>query len=117
MFNFCFFILCRIPKEPVLYIYTYILFVACLYKILFNGINMEDLRALSVGTQQEVVNWINENYDNNNDTDPVLIVIEWDVNTILAQRTQIINRMFKILYCTFFYIVKPYSFFLNQIFK
>ncbi|CAB5376074.1 unnamed protein product [Rhizophagus irregularis] len=48
---------------------------------------------LGVEAQQEVVNWFNANYNNNNDTDPVLIVIEWDVNTNLVQRTQIINHI------------------------
>ncbi|GET62606.1 hypothetical protein RIR_jg23032.t1 [Rhizophagus irregularis DAOM 181602=DAOM 197198] len=48
---------------------------------------------LGVEAQQEVVNWFNANYNNNNDTDPVLIVIEWDVNTNLVQRTQIMNHI------------------------
>ncbi|CAB4422611.1 unnamed protein product [Rhizophagus irregularis] len=76
-----------------IYIYIYTLFVACLYKILFNEINMENLKVLGVEAQQEVVNWFNANYNNNNDTDPVLIVIEWDVNTNLVQRTQIKNHI------------------------
>jgi hypothetical protein len=116
-FDFCFFILCRIPKEPVLYIYIYTLFVACLYKILFNEINMEDLKVLGVETQQVVVNWINANYNNNNDTDPVLIVIEWNINTNLIQRTQIINRMFKNIVLHFLLYCQTLFFFLNQISK
>ncbi|PKY55969.1 hypothetical protein RhiirA4_475876 [Rhizophagus irregularis] len=54
---------------------------------------MENLKVLGVEAQQEVVNWFNANYNNNNDTDPVLIVIEWDVNTNLVQRTQIKNHI------------------------
>jgi hypothetical protein len=78
---------------------------------------MEDLKVLGVETQQVVVNWINANYNNNNDTDPVLIVIEWNINTNLIQRTQIINRMFKNIVLHFLLYCQTLFFFLNQISK